>query len=493
MSRSTYSSYGQLTRDFSASRPNAYRAVAWTSPGHRPSSYKTTDRVIRSARSTPRKLFDRELASNANDRSRAPTASMDAAEHSAADSQVRGGMAASRSMDYDQISRKSMSNIISAFHDLQLKLKVVERERYQAIEEREMIKQSINKLKRELALWRNKNDYDVTDNLLSSKTMFDRARVDCQSMQAKVKHQEDVSKSIQDLIKAQESNIASITSDIDLEAKARLYRLEERHRRLQEEYDQISARNKLLNEHLDEIVTDTHTELKSSINSLEGQLEDVVGSNERESMKIDSLKRYIEFIISMNNDLCETLIHREESKANILRLAEKFKPPHYAWPKKPEKVTYDQIMNLVNASATKAALEKKLSLSPSIDKKRASMIVDSIGLKARKRTGSRGGSVEKARSSVERLERRAASAIARATTAANVLSYGTRRSSGSNQGSRSTSRSHSRSSSVDRKVSSARRSGSGPLLNAAFIPTSPSRESKEFNRIAIESSRHETV
>lgn len=257
------------------------------------------------------------------------------------------------------MAKKSQSNIIASFQELQMKVKSLERLRFQAIEEKDSILRDISEKKRELMLWKNKQNFDITNNLLSSRSDNNRLRRECDELEKKISN-EDMSRMIAQETRSSETVIHSLTQDVNIRLKTQISALESKKRGLEDELVLLKYRSEGLENRLQQSLLAKNQELKNAVEVLERELEDVSKSNTENDKQIDSLKKYIQFIIDMNGDLCETLIAREESKANIIRLADKLSPPRYAWPKKVViRENRANIEDFVKQAATAAALSKR--------------------------------------------------------------------------------------------------------------------------------------
>jgi hypothetical protein len=77
--------------------------------------------------------------------------------------------------------------------------------------------------------------------------------------------------------------------------------------------------------------------------------------------KLASLRSYIDIILKINGELCETLLTREAAKREVMRLTHAITPPRYSWPKE---VPYHDILQAVNETAkwTAEAAAERASL-----------------------------------------------------------------------------------------------------------------------------------
>jgi hypothetical protein len=78
----------------------------------------------------------------------------------------------------------------------------------------------------------------------------------------------------------------------------------------------------------------------------------------------------------MNGDLCETLTMTAKAKERILKLADKFAPPRYSWPKKTT-ASYpgvEDVAELVEDAAVASALEQRAASAAKIAHNRKSKI-----------------------------------------------------------------------------------------------------------------------
>lgn len=439
-------------------------------------------------------------------------------------------------LDYDYIAKKSTSNIISTFKELQTKVKILEKSRYDAIQEKDELNHAINNKLRDIKSWKNKNNFQLTDNLMDVRNRHEKLRFEYDDTQMKLNTYLEIEKSLDSGISAQKSLIESLHKNIH-DLKLKIKKVEKHNQLLNEEFQAISSRNSNLANHVDETIPDDVKQkyycLENEIKSLQEEINISKNSNKRYELKFDAMRRYMDLILHINGDLCETLVLREEKKENILRLAEKYTPPRYAWPRSLNKPNYQDILTVVNEAATASALEKTIdnNVLPSSTRRRNS--TGSVGLSRRVKNVNvnatalssgvrrnlnfkevpvssiqpqRNGNSNRSQSQLkpsqkkinltrgELLEHRAAHAIAQAVLSPSLLRRtsspfrSTSSKSVSNPISLSRPQSRSGSPSVlsqRNKSPSASQSLSATLSLPAFIPSSKNTmKKKEFNRVA---------
>ncbi|KAJ1420582.1 hypothetical protein B484DRAFT_399826 [Ochromonadaceae sp. CCMP2298] len=158
-----------------------------------------------------------------------------------------------------------------------------------------------------------------------------------------------------------------------------------------------------------------------TIESVQQQIERVRYEQMRTQSKTKALQTYMDLIIKINGELSDTLINREQTRAEILRLSGKIAPPHYTWPKE---IPYTNILDVINeaATATTNSALRQNTLDASIQAARTIVRALSPGKsQSRSRSAGTGRTVEvvdSERDSQEWLykKRRPRSASARAST-----------------------------------------------------------------------------
>lgn len=252
------------------------------------------------------------------------------------------------------------TSVIEAFRELQAEVKVLEAERFEALREKEELRNRLLEGKRNLSLMRHQHELDATEMQLSVKATSDRLQRVVEDLRANFATKEDIYDSLQRKIQAQRVLQQSLQEDIQRTSQ-KLVAAEKTSALLRREQKEISSRTASVVS-----VVQTSPELhrkqthriEHTQETLQRQIDDISASKRRAQAKLSSLRSYVDLVMKINGELCETLLAREAAKREVLRLTRAISPPRYTWPKE---VPYHDIVHAVNASAritAEAAVER---------------------------------------------------------------------------------------------------------------------------------------
>jgi hypothetical protein len=240
------------------------------------------------------------------------------------------------------------TSVMSAFRELQNKTKHIENERYLLLKEKDELKNKIMESKRNAAIHRNKLEIETTESLLNHRNHYEKVqkvyndlnyqfltqREHHESLEKKLSHQEKHYHGLQhDLIHYQEKLLALEKHKISLEktmndSKMRVGDLELNQRLSPQKHSR------------------SEFPLLQEMNSLEDDVRAVHQEQSSIDRKVVHLQDYIDLILKINGDLCQTLIQREKAKNQFLRALSP--PPRYSWAKD---VPYNNVIDMVNDAA----------------------------------------------------------------------------------------------------------------------------------------------
>ena len=265
-------------------------------------------------------------------------------------------------------SNSSATNIIKAFRELQSKQKDVEQERLQAMNERDDLRQKLSEIRRNQALWRSKAEIEATENFLTICTANDRLKYEYGDVEAKLTTQESKYNAIERHRIALRSLQGTLQDDVS-QNDAKISTIEHQNSILRAELHTIESRINNLH-HVVIRSPETHRKhsqsVIKSVESLENEIEKIKLAKMRTLTKTASLQTYMDLIIKINGDLSDTLISREQIKAEIMRLSNRMGPPHYTWPKEIRSPSIERRKKTNNdkaAAVVQAAVESAAALN----------------------------------------------------------------------------------------------------------------------------------
>lgn len=329
----------------------------------------------------------------------------------------------------------SATSVVSAFRELQVKAKSIETERAEAIRDRDELRQELHERRREQISWVGKAEMQAADALSNIRAATERTKREYTDLDSKLAAHEEMHRSIQRGLIAQKSLCTTLEDDIgymttkihamernNAMLKSEIFRVDNRTNRVREEAELSPSKNRA-----------KRASVLATIASLEAQISRVKAGQGKSEAKASALQQYMELVIRINEDLCDTIVAQEQSKARIMRFAGKYQPPpHHQWPKE---VPFNNIMDAVATAATVTAAATV---------ERTARKASKTAVKTLMRALSPGRSLNRSPSSPSRRTR--SSSTGRRATAAATSS-----SSMHTRGRRSSSNSHdTRSSSADR-------------------------------------------
>jgi predicted nucleic acid-binding Zn-ribbon protein len=262
----------------------------------------------------------------------------------------------------------SATNIIKAFRELQSKQKDVEQERLLAIKQRDDLRHKLSDLRRGQALWRSKAEIEATENFLTIRTANDRLKYEYGDIEAKLSAQESKFNAIERHRIALRSLQGTLQDDVS-QNDARISTMEHQNAVLRAELHTIESRISNLNRaaiRSPEAHRKHSNNMLRSVESLEHEIEKVRLAKMRTVAKTKALQSYMDLILKINGDLSDTLVSREQIKAEIMRLNSRIVPPHYTWPKEVRSPSIERRMRSNSDAATavvQAAIDSAAALN----------------------------------------------------------------------------------------------------------------------------------
>jgi hypothetical protein len=285
-------------------------------------------------------------------------------------------------------SNTSATSVITAFRELQAKQRNIENERIFALKERDELRQRIAESRRSQALWRSKAEIEATESFLRVRNSNDQLKYEYGDVEAKLTAEENKYNAIERHRTALHTMETSIRDDVT-QNDAKVRALEHQNDMLRVELKAIEARTQQMDKvalRAPEVHRKYSESVQKTLDALEREISKVKHAKQRTLGKTAALQSYMDLIIKINSDLSDTLISREHTRAEILRLSGKVAPPHYTWPKE---IPYTNIVDVINeaASATANAVFESSALNAS--QRAAQTIVRALSPGAKKGAAAR--------------------------------------------------------------------------------------------------------
>eukprot|EP01033_Poteriospumella_lacustris_P007792 gene7792-5605_t len=252
------------------------------------------------------------------------------------------------------------SSVIEAFRELQSEVKVLEAERFEALREKEELRNRILDAKRNLSLQRHRHELDATEKELQVKAHNDRLQRECEEVRMTLIAKEEIYDSMQRKLQAQQHLHQSLQEDLH-RCEQKWITMEKTSTLLRRELKDITSRASNV-EHVMIASPEVHRSktgrMEETIDTLHRQIDKVNVGKMKAQSRLAALRSYVEMILKINGELCETLLARESAKREVMRLTRALTPPRYTWPKE---VPYHDILHAVNETAkwtAEAAVER---------------------------------------------------------------------------------------------------------------------------------------
>lgn len=257
----------------------------------------------------------------------------------------------------DPSRQPSAASVINTFRDLQNQIKKMEQEKYDILQQRDALKVELYESKRHHKSIIHKNEVTFTENLIGLKSKQDGLNSEYNALQYQFNNQQELNHSLEHQVSSLEYYYHSLQKDINYD-RNKQSQMEQEITLLHEQ----SVTTQIRTHDLDHMVTNTSPKkfskheslLSNQLCQLEAKYEHIKQQKVERKHKLKALERYMELIIKINQDLCDTLLSRERLKEKLFKLSgstnlRSVSPsPRYAWPKE---IPYHNILNVINDAA----------------------------------------------------------------------------------------------------------------------------------------------
>jgi myosin heavy subunit len=218
------------------------------------------------------------------------------------------------------------AEVLHAFKELKAKAKMLESERKETDRENERLRSELSSSRREsFRFRRGAREMQLSDSLASARNEMEVKRKEVAELERDLIVMEDANRSIERGITSGRARLASMSDDAsdlcslvnaqEQECRVKeeeLHKLEERCAYL---HSRISA--------LPQAKQQQTNRMKEALATMETELQKIQGAADSGRLRAAGLHRYIEMMIGINGELCDTILAREEAKARVLRISGK--------------------------------------------------------------------------------------------------------------------------------------------------------------------------
>ena len=218
---------------------------------------------------------------------------------------------------------RSTTNVIAAFRELQAKAKTLESDRAAVFRSRDDLRDRISLNRQSHALWKTNSEAKTADSLYATRSATEQVSISCNDLQARMRALDELHESLQAGLTAQRSHKFSLDDDIR-RLSSRVAELGEANKMLSVDAETVEDRCDFLD---DKVATSPSSnrkvvgKLRVSLTNLEDEIELVRSATMRNHVRAKALERYIDLMVSINEDLCRTIAKKDRARRKILEYA----------------------------------------------------------------------------------------------------------------------------------------------------------------------------
>lgn len=207
---------------------------------------------------------------------------------------------------------------------------------------------------RDFKLWKSQSDNDVTSQMVRLKMETDDKRRDIEDLYSRVRSMDELSLQLDAKVNDKRKEVAELENEVN-QINSRIRTVKHKNDITGHDLDNVVDRCDSLS-HEVTASPQKHklqeSQARSTLTNLEKQIEKVRRATFKSHVRAEALQKYINLMMTINEDLCTTLTAREMTKDKILEFAKKYAPPRYTWPKDLE---YKDVVDLITNAALSVA------------------------------------------------------------------------------------------------------------------------------------------
>jgi predicted nucleic acid-binding Zn-ribbon protein len=165
----------------------------------------------------------------------------------------------------------------------------------------------------------------LSDSLATARSEMEVKRKEVAELERDVIIMEDSTRSIERGITSSRSKLASLSDDHS-QLHSAVTEQEQECKVMEEELQKIEERCNYLQSRINALPQakmQQTNRMKECVGTMEIELQKIRGSADQGKVRASGLHRYIEMMIGINAELCDTILAREEAKARVMRIAGK--------------------------------------------------------------------------------------------------------------------------------------------------------------------------
>ncbi len=263
-------------------------------------------------------------------------------------------------------------NVLRALKMLQSQRKTYETDIDNSLVIIEELKANIETTQRSLLQWKTEHHQTLYHEVDQIQTSSDKVSEDIKKLYSKLDDYNDVYLSSERFVTTQNENVITHKGGIE-EIHKHIESLIAKNRRLREELRVLELGNDNLTKNLSLIHLPTSafnnetSILKKQIDKLLGDIKSDQHFADEANKKSDSLCKYLNLLLSVNDDLCNAVTAQEKTNDIFLQVNGQFAHPRYSWGK--ESLPITEVMKIVkNAAQTSASSVAAINASKNVQK-----------------------------------------------------------------------------------------------------------------------------
>ena len=218
------------------------------------------------------------------------------------------------------------AEVLHAFKELKAKAKTLESERKEIDRENERLRSELSSSRREsFRFRRGAREMQLSDSLASARNEMEVKRKEVAELERDLIVMEDANRSIERGITSGRARLASMSDDAS-DLCSLVNAQEQECRVMEEELHKLEERCAYLHSRISALPQAKQQQtnrMKEALATMETELQKIQGAADSGRLRASGLHRYIEMMIGINGELCDTILAREEAKARVLRISGK--------------------------------------------------------------------------------------------------------------------------------------------------------------------------
>lgn len=221
-------------------------------------------------------------------------------------------------------------NVLAAFRDLKARAKALEMEQKEIRRGADEVRSQLSMSRREsFKFTKSPQEVKQMDSMMRLRKETEERRRQVNELERDLMVLEDASRSLERGVTSARARLASLDDDT-LQTNSILRQHEQEMGHLLEELRAREASCKQLSKQILALPKAKQLQtsrMKEAVASMSSEVQKVRSATDQSKLRSAGISKYIEMMIGVNGEMCDTILAREEAKTKFLRIAEKMSPP----------------------------------------------------------------------------------------------------------------------------------------------------------------------